>query len=47
MATNRHDQVIVCGPLIRCVETYSTEDGTLEVGWPADDEEAYEAGGTQ
>lgn len=47
MATYRHDQVIVRGPIIRCVETFSTEDGTLEVGWTANNEEAYKADGTQ
>ncbi|MHB8862042.1 MAG: hypothetical protein ACYC6N_06530 [Pirellulaceae bacterium] len=41
-----YGQVVVRGPRIRCVGTFSVEDGTLEAGWKADDETTYEAGGT-
>jgi len=40
------DQVVVRGPRIRCVGTFSAEDDTLEAAWTSADETAYEAGGT-
>jgi len=42
----RYDQVVVRGPRIRCVGTFSAQDGTLEAGWKSADESTYEAGGT-
>lgn len=42
----RFDQVVVRGPRIRCVGTFSAQDGTLEAAWKSTDEEEYEAGGT-
>lgn len=42
----RFDQVVVRGPRIRCVGTFSAADGTLEAGWTAAAEATYEAGGT-
>lgn len=42
----RFDQVVIRGPRIRCVGSFSAEDGTLEAGWTSADEAAYESGGT-
>ena len=42
----RYDQVAVRGARIRCVGTFSAEDGTLEPAWTTPEEEEYEAGGT-
>lgn len=37
----RYDQVVARGPRIRCVGTFSAEDGTLDEGWDNDEEELY------
>lgn len=42
----RYHQVLCRGPRIRCVGTFSDQDGTLEPAWSTADETAYEAGGT-
>lgn len=42
----RYHQVIVQGPRIRCVGTFSNESGTLEAAWEDDDQTTYDAGGT-
>ncbi len=42
--TRRYDQVLVVGPRIRVVGTFSVQDGTLTEGWRSADQSEYDAG---